>query len=257
MKKLLEITDLKKSFGNGDNKLNVLNGISLNVNEGDFITIMGSSGSGKTTLLNCISTIDQPTEGEIYLQNNSLINSNENTLSKYRLDYISFIFQNYNLIDTLTVYENIVLPLQLKKVNVNKSENRVFQVMKDLEIFDLKNKFPNEISGGQQQRVAAARAIISNAKILIADEPTGALDSLNSQKMMELLTRLNHQISLTILMVTHDPLVAKYSDKVLMIKDGRICGIIERQNLESDEDYVNSIINHQKKLISRVGDVNV
>ncbi|MHD0398422.1 ABC transporter ATP-binding protein [Staphylococcus simulans] len=252
MNKLLEIIDLKKSFESNNNRLDVLKGISFDVYEGDFITIMGSSGSGKTTLLNCISTIDQPTEGGIYLQKKSLVNTNQNILSKYRLDYISFIFQNYNLIDTLTVYENIVLPLQLKKVNLKESMKRICQVMDELEILNLKNKFPSEISGGQQQRVAAARAIISNAKILIADEPTGALDSLNSQKLMELLSNLNHQISLTILMVTHDPLVAKYSDKILMIKDGRICGVIERQKDESDADYVNRIINSQKKLVEQV-----
>lgn len=222
MSSLLKIENVTKVYKGQEISVKALDNISFEISEGDFITIMGSSGSGKTTLLNCISTIDKPTEGSIIFDGRDISKLDENTLADYRSQNISFIFQSYNLINTLNVLENIVLPLQIKKINVKNNMDKIIQTMKELGILELKDKYPSQLSGGQQQRIAAARAIINNAKILIADEPTGALDSKTSEDIMDLFIRLNQEQNTTMIMVTHDRAVAEKADRIFHILDGRI-----------------------------------
>ncbi|MDO5047460.1 MAG: ABC transporter ATP-binding protein [Anaerococcus sp.] len=249
---LLEIKDVTKVYGEHENKVKALDRISLQFNEGEFVSVMGSSGSGKTTLLNCISSIDKPTSGDILINGKSLINLDSDQLAEYRAKNISFIFQSYNLITNLTVYENIILPLQISKKNIKYNQKRIDDIMSRLSIKELKSKFPNQLSGGQQQRVATARAIINSTNILIADEPTGALDSSNSDKLMHLLRELNKEIKLSILMVTHDPLAAKYSSKVIFLSDGRIIDQLIRQDEDDDPKFLEKIIEKQKYIDKEV-----
>lgn len=249
---LLEIKDITKVYGEHENKVKALDRISLQFNEGEFVSVMGSSGSGKTTLLNCISSIDKPTSGDILINGKSLINLDSDQLAEYRAKNISFIFQSYNLITNLTVYENIILPLQISKKNIKDNQKRIDDIMNRLAIKELKSKFPNQLSGGQQQRVATARAIINSTNILIADEPTGALDSSNSDKLMHLLRELNKEIKLSILMVTHDPLAAKYSSKVIFLSDGRIIDQLIRQDEDDDSKFLEKIIEKQKYIDQEV-----
>ncbi len=176
MMKQLIVTGLTKTFGQGDNIVHALLDVNLSVEKGEFLAIMGASGSGKTTLLNCISTIDKPTSGEIRFEDFDIIHAKENELADYRAKNISYIFQAYNLVETLTVYENIVLPLQIQGKNIKKHQDKILEILDKLSIQNLKNKFPNQLSGGQRQRVATARALIDDSKLIIADEPTGALD---------------------------------------------------------------------------------
>lgn len=251
-KMLLEIKDVTKVFGENENKVKALDGISLQFNEGEFVSVMGSSGSGKTTLLNCISSIDKPSSGDILINGKSLINLDSDKLAEYRAKNISFIFQSYNLITNLTVYENIILPLQISKKNIKDNQKRIDDIMSRLAIKELKSKFPNQLSGGQQQRVATARAIINSTNILIADEPTGALDSSNSDKLMYLLRELNKEIKLSILMVTHDPLATKYSSKVIFLSDGRIIDQLIRQDEDDDSKFLEKIIEKQKYIDQEV-----
>ena len=251
-KMLLEIRDVTKVYGEHENKVKALDRISLQFNEGEFVSVMGSSGSGKTTLLNCISSIDKPTSGDILINGKSLINLDSDQLAEYRAKNISFIFQSYNLITNLTVYENIILPLQISKKNIKDNQKRIDDIMSRLAIKELKSKFPNQLSGGQQQRVATARAIINSTNILIADEPTGALDSSNSDKLMHLLRELNKEIKLSILMVTHDPLAAKYSSKVIFLSDGGIIDQLIRQDEDDDSKFLEKIIEKQKYIDQEV-----
>lgn len=183
MMKQLIVTGLTKTFGQGDNIVHALLDVNLSVEKGEFLAVMGASGSGKTTLLNCISTIDKPTSGEIRFEDFDIIHAKENELADYRAKNISYIFQAYNLVETLTVYENIILPLQIQGKNIKKHQDKIEEILDKLAIQNLKDKFPNQLSGGQRQRVATARALIDDSKLIIADEPTGALDSANSEKL--------------------------------------------------------------------------
>ena len=237
---LLEVRNVSKEFGEGENKVFALSGINFVVEEGEFLAIMGTSGRGKSTLLNCISTIDKPSSGDIYIDSFNLSKATENQLSDYRANNISYVFQNYNLISTLNVYENIVLPLQIRGERVSDDKYNVDSIMNDLGIESLKNKFPDQLSGGQRQRVAIARALVDRAKLLIADEPTGALDSVNSERLLEIFSAINRDRGVTIIMVTHDSNAAKYSSRVILLKDGRIQNNLERKN-KSQEEYLNSI----------------
>lgn len=241
----LVVKGVSKNFGEGDSLVHALSDINLSVEKGEFLAIMGASGSGKTTLLNCISTIDKPTSGEIYFENFNIIHAKENQLAEYRANNISYIFQAYNLVETLTVYENIVLPLQIQGKSVRKYQVKIDEILEKLAIFNLKNKFPNQLSGGQRQRVATARALIDNSKLLIADEPTGALDSANSENLMNLLQEINRIFGLTILLVTHDPVAAKYSSRMVLLSDGKITDDIEREG-KSNEDYLQEIYIHTR-----------
>lgn len=236
----LIVRSLTKTFGEGENIVKALTDINLSVEKGEFLAIMGTSGSGKTTLLNCISTIDKPNSGEILFENFDIIHAKDSQLADYRANNISYIFQSYNLVETLNVYENIVLPLQIQGKTIRKYQVKIDEVLKKLSIQNLKNKFPNQLSGGQRQRVATARALIDDSKLLIADEPTGALDSSNSENLMSLLQEINKTFGLTILLVTHDPAAAKYSSRMVLLSDGKIIDDIERNNL-SNESYLQEI----------------
>lgn len=220
MKNVLVANNVKKVYGSRGNLYPALDNINLEIKEGEFIGIMGPSGAGKTTLLNVISTIDKPSSGTITIDGDDIVRMNEDKLSSFRRDKLGFIFQDFNLLNTLSVKENIILPLALSKVNHNEIEKRVNEVSNVLGINDILNKYPYEISGGQQQRTAAARAIINKPKLILADEPTGALDSKSSSELLRCLSDLNENNNATIMMVTHDAFAASYCKRIVFIKDG-------------------------------------
>lgn len=222
MGNVLEVKNIEKYYGNKSNLTKAIAGISFNVNKGEFVGIMGASGSGKTTLLNCISTIDRVTSGKIIINDQDVTKLKGNKLNKFRREELGFIFQDFNLLDTLTAYENIALALTIQKVNSHEIDKKVKEVAEKLEISDILNKYPYQISGGQKQRVASARAIITNPKLVLADEPTGALDSKSARQLLEIFESLNKKIGATILMVTHDAFTASYADRIIFIKDGKI-----------------------------------
>lgn len=241
----LIVKGVSKTFGEGESLVHALSNIDLLIEKGEFLAIMGASGSGKTTLLNCISTIDKPTSGDIFFEDFDIIHAKENQLADYRANNISYIFQSYNLVETLTVFENIVLPLQIQRKSVRKYQTKINDILEKLSIQNLKRKFPNQLSGGQRQRVATARALIDDSKLLIADEPTGALDSANSESLMALLQEVNKVFGITILLVTHDPVAAKYSSRMVLLSDGKITDDIERKGL-SNEAYLQEIYNRTR-----------
>lgn len=222
MSTLLQIENVTKYYGNSKLLTKALDAISFEVEKGEFIAIMGASGSGKSTLLNCIATIDQVSAGKIVLAGEEISAKKENQLADYRRDQLGFIFQDYNLLDTLTVEENIKLPLNLQGVSEKEAVMRCRQVAAALDIVGNLEKFPSELSGGQRQRVACARALITDPAIILADEPTGALDSVNSKRLMDSLALMNEHMHSTILMVTHDALVGAYAQRVLFLKDGKL-----------------------------------
>ncbi|HEY4432743.1 MAG TPA: ABC transporter ATP-binding protein [Paenibacillus sp.] len=241
---ILEATKIHKSYGNKLNKQSVLSGLDISIEEGEFVGIMGSSGSGKTTLLNVLSSIDKISNGSITIEGNEISNMKEKQLAEFRKNHLGFIFQEYNLLDTLTVKENILLPLSItntpKKIANEKFEN----VAKELGILELKNKYPNEISGGQKQRTSAARAFIHEPSIIFADEPTGALDSKSASDLLNKLSELNQRRKATIVMVTHDPVAASYCSRVIFIKDGTIYTQLNKGE-QSRQVFFNDIIKTQ------------
>ncbi len=222
MNTILRVTDLTKYYGGGSVVTKALDGVSFEVARGEFTAIMGASGSGKSTLLNVVSTIDRPSSGEIQIDGEKLSALSENKLSAFRRDRLGFIFQEYNLLDTLTVGENITLPLNLKRAKPDATRAELSRVAHVLGIQSELDKFPRELSGGQRQRAACARALITNPALILADEPTGALDSANSKALMKTFAMMNETLASTILMVTHDAVVGSYASRVLFLKDGRI-----------------------------------
>lgn len=235
----LLVADSIVKIYDGNNQ--VLTDINLEVAKGEFVTIMGSSGSGKTTLLNSLSMIDPPTEGKVYFEGTDLTSLSDNQLADFRAEHISYVFQDYNLISSMTVYENIILPLQIRGEKIKGVETEVSKIMERLNIGQYKGSFPDQLSGGQQQRVATVRAIVSRTELLIADEPTGALDSANSTNLMEFFEELNNEYKTTIVMVTHDPLAAQYSNRVIFLKDGMIEGVLKRTTDQSRKEYLDLI----------------
>lgn len=254
MKKLLDVKNVVKYYGNKSNLTKALDDLSFEVNEGEFVGIMGASGSGKSTLLHCVSTIDQVTSGHIYLDEVDLTSLKGKKLNQYRKNQLGFIFQDFNLLDTLTAFENIALALSIQKVTPKKIETRVYEVAAILGITDILDKYPYQISGGQKQRVACARAIVANPRIVLADEPTGALDSKASRQLLEHFTALNKQLNTTILMVTHDAFSASYASRILFIKDGKIFTEIVRGN-DSRKAFFEKIIDVQTLLGGDLNDV--
>ena len=222
MNTLLEIKNITKYYGSGDNVSKALNGVSFTMEQGEFTAVMGASGSGKSTLLNVIATIDRPSSGSILLEGRDIAEMKEQELAAFRRDRLGFIFQEYNLLDTLTVGENIVLPLNLQKRPVRETQDRLRTVAASLEITEQLDKFPRQLSGGQRQRSACARALITEPALILADEPTGALDSANSRSLMQTFTVMNQRLGSTILMVTHDAVVGSYASRILFLKDGKI-----------------------------------
>ncbi|MGG0718566.1 ABC transporter ATP-binding protein [Robertmurraya massiliosenegalensis] len=219
---ILEATKIYKSYGNKFNKQEVLKAIDIQIEKGEFVSIMGASGSGKTTLLNVLSSIDKASDGSIKIEGKEITTLKEKELAEFRKRHLGFIFQEYNLLDTLTVKENILLPLSVAGISKQAAEQMFVALAKELGIYEMKDKYPNEISGGQKQRTSAARAFIHEPSIIFADEPTGALDSKSASDLLSKLSDLNENRNTTIAMVTHDPIAASYSDRVIFIKDGRI-----------------------------------
>ncbi|MBE5876353.1 MAG: ABC transporter ATP-binding protein [Lachnospiraceae bacterium] len=222
MEQILKIDHIEKYYGNKSNLTKAIDNISFDVNKGEFVAIMGASGSGKTTLLNCVSTIDRVTSGHIYVGGTDITKMKGNALNKFRREQLGFIFQDFNLLDTLTAYENIALALSIQNVPAKVIDERIKTVAAQLGIEEVLKKYPYQMSGGQKQRVASARAIITNPKLILADEPTGALDSKSAKMLLERFTYLNQELEATILMVTHDSFTASYASRVIFIKDGKV-----------------------------------
>lgn len=225
---LLKIQQIEKYYGSKSSLTKAIDDISFTVSNGEFVAIMGASGSGKTTLLNCISTIDKVTAGHIYLENIDITTLKGKELNKFRREKLGFIFQDFNLLDTLTAYENIALALSIQKRSTKQIDRAVKEVAQQLGITDVLKKYPYQMSGGQKQRVASARAIVTNPKLVLADEPTGALDSKSAKMLLERFNYLNNEHNATIMMVTHDSFTASYASRVLFIKDGRVFNEISR-----------------------------
>lgn len=231
----LEITNLKKVYRAkfATKGTEALSDVNFSVNKGEFISIMGESGSGKTTLLNILSTLDQPTEGEVYLDGQPLSKIKDKEISRFRRDTLGFVFQDFNLLDTFTLKDNIFLPLVLANTSVEEMENRILPISQNLGIEKQLNNYPYEVSGGQKQRAAVARALITNPKVILADEPTGALDSKASQTLLETFERVNEE-GQTIVMVTHSARAASHSNRVLFIRDGIVYHEIYRGDLSTE-----------------------
>lgn len=254
MGKVLEVKNIEKYYGNKSNLTKAIDNISFDVEEGEFVGIMGASGSGKTTLLNCISTIDRVTAGKIIINGEDITKLKGNNLNKFRREELGFIFQDFNLLDTLTCYENIALALTIQRVNPKEIDNRVNEIAEKLEIKDILKKYPYQISGGQKQRVASSRAIITNPKLVLADEPTGALDSKSARQLLETFETLNTNLNATILMVTHDAFTASYAKRILFIKDGKIFNELIKGN-DTRKQFFEKIIEVQTLLGGELGDV--
>ncbi len=234
MENVLKIENIEKYYGSKSSLTKAIDNISFSVNKGEFVAIMGASGSGKTTLLNCISTIDKVTSGHIYVNDLDITKLKGNNLNKFRREELGFIFQDFNLLDTLTSYENIALSLAILNTKYKEIDERIKRVAKELNITNVLNKYPYQMSGGEKQRVASARAIITNPKLVLADEPTGALDSKSSKMLLEKLSYLNSEYNSTILMVTHDAFTASYANRVIFIKDGKIFSEIHKDGTRKE-----------------------
>ena len=239
--RVLKVDNIKKYYGKKGNITKAINGITFEVEKGEYVAIMGASGSGKTTLLNCIATIDTVTSGNITIGDEDITKLKSKKLASFRREELGFIFQDFNLLDTLNAYENIALALTISRENPSNIDKKIKEIAMKLNIASILNKFPYEMSGGQKQRVAAARAIITNPKLMLADEPTGALDSKSARSLLEALEKLNNDLNTTITMVTHDAFTASYSKRTLFIKDGKIFNEIIRGN-DSRKEYFNRII---------------
>ena len=222
MEPILKLDHIQKYYGNEGNITKAIQDISFSVEAGEFLGIMGASGSGKTTLLNCISTIDTVSAGHIYLEGTDITEIRPKSLARFRRENLGFVFQDFNLLDTLTISENIALALAINKTPAKEVELCVSEIAGKLNIRDILDKYPYQVSGGQKQRCACARAIINNPKLLLADEPTGALDSHSSQMLLSTIQSINEQMGATILMVTHDAFTASYANRILFLQDGKI-----------------------------------
>ncbi|MZJ31579.1 ATP-binding cassette domain-containing protein [Collinsella aerofaciens] len=234
---VLEVAHLEKVYGALGNVTRALNDVSFTVNRGEFVGIMGASGSGKSTLLNCVSTIDSATSGTIRINGQDVTRMKQAKLSQFRREELGFIFQDSNLLDTLTARENIALPLTIARTNSVEISTRVQDVAARLSISQVLDKYPYQMSGGQQQRVAAARALVTDPTMIMADEPTGALDSKSARLLLESLEALNRRLRATVLMVTHDSFAASYTSRVLFIRDGKIFTELRRGDTDRREFF--------------------
>jgi len=238
MEKIVDVRDIVKIYGKRNEKqTTALNGISLSVESGEFIGIMGASGSGKSTLLNILSTLDQPTHGKIAINHKDITTLKGNKLADFRAREIGFIFQDFNLLENLTASENIAVPLSLQGVTPKLIRKRISEIALRLGIEEILDKYPTEISGGQKQRVAAARALITQPTILLGDEPTGALDSNSAKDLLDMMAELNEKDHVSILLVTHDPFSASYCNRILFIKDGTIYQELSRDGQDRQQFY--------------------
>jgi putative ABC transport system ATP-binding protein len=254
MENVLKVENIEKYYGGKGNVTKAIDNISFQVEKGEFLGIMGPSGSGKTTLLNCISTIDTVTTGNIIINNKDITTLKNRDIEKFRRDELGFIFQDFNLLDTLTAYENIALALTIQEAKPKSIDGRIKDVASKLGICEILNKYPYEMSGGQKQRVASARAIVTNPSLILADEPTGALDSKSSRLLLDSFEKLNEELEATILMVTHDAFTASYAHRILFIKDGKVFNELIRGN-DSRKEFFNRIIEVVTLLGGDSGDV--
>lgn len=254
MEKILQVKNIEKYYGNKSNLTKAIDQISFDVEEGEFVGIMGASGSGKTTLLNCISTIDKVTCGHIIINGKDITTLRGNHLNKFRREELGFIFQDFNLLDTLTCYENIAIALTIQKVNPKEIDKRVKDIAQKLDITKILNKYPYQISGGQKQRVASSRAIITNPKLVLADEPTGALDSKSARQLLETFEYLNQKLDTTFLVVTHDAFSASYANRIIFIRDGKIFNELIKGN-DTRKQFFEKIIEVQTLLGGDLSDV--
>lgn len=249
---ILQVNNIEKYYGNKGSMTKAIDDISFQVQAGEFVGIMGASGSGKTTLLNCISTIDQVTSGQIVIGGKDITKLKGSVLNKFRREELGFVFQDFHLLDTMTVYENIALALSIRHMPAGKIEKCIRQAAGRLGITEILEKYPYQISGGEKQRTATARAIVGQPKLLLADEPTGALDSRAARMLLDCFSRMNREIGATILMVTHDAFTASYASRILFIKDGKIFSELQRGD-EDRKTFFNQII-HVVTLLG--GDMN-
>lgn len=254
MRTILELEKVEKYYGNKSSLTKAINNISFKVDTGEFVAIMGASGSGKTTLLNVISTIDRVTSGHIYVGGEDITSLRGEDLNRFRREELGFIFQDFNLLDSLTAYENIALALSIQNMGADEIDDRVQRVAGELGIKDVLEKYPYQMSGGQKQRVASARAIVTNPQLVLADEPTGALDSKSSRKLLEQFEELNSKRQATILMVTHDAFAASYASRVIFIKDGKIFNEI-RRGKDTRKQFFDAIIEVMTLLGGDLNDV--
>ena len=241
-KELLKLEHIQKWYDCGENATKAIEDISFSIQEGEFVGIMGASGSGKTTMLNCISTIDTVSDGNIYLEGLDVTTINEKDIASFRRKNLGFIFQDFNLLDTLTVSENIALALTINRVPVRQVDTLVQKMAEKLNITDILEKYPYQISGGQKQRCACARALINNPKLILADEPTGALDSHSAKILLSTIRRINVEFGTTILMVTHDAYSASYASRILFLRDGAIFAEIQKEN-DTQQVFFDKILN--------------
>ena len=255
MEHILTLEQVKKYYGSSSSNITkAVDGISMYVDKGEFAAIMGASGSGKTTLLNCISTIDTVTSGHIFIQNQDITYIKNKDFADFRRENLGFIFQDFNLLDTLTIEENISLSLIINRKSPALIQKRVKNIAQKLGISDILSKFPYEVSGGQKQRCACARALINEPALILADEPTGALDSKSSRLLLETMSDINHKLDATILMVTHDPFSASFCERILFLKDGKIFNEIFKGE-KSRKDFFNEILDILTLLGGEVGNV--
>ena len=254
MNTILKLEHIQKYYGNEGNITKAIKDISFSVEAGEFLGIMGASGSGKTTLLNCISTIDTVSAGHIFLDGTDITEIKPKSLARFRRENLGFIFQDFNLLDTLTISENIALALAINKVPAGSVESRILDIAGKLNISDILNKYPYQVSGGQKQRCACARALINEPKLILADEPTGALDSKSSRLLLETMSDINKKMQATILMVTHDPFSASFCKRILFLKDGKLFNEIFRGE-KSRKDFFNEILDMLTLLGGEVGNV--
>lgn len=241
MSEYIKVYEVEKYYGEGSNVTKAVDGVSFAVDKGEFVGIMGASGSGKSTLLNMMSTIDKVTAGHIYYGETDITGLNEDKLSDFRRDNLGFVFQDFNLLDTLTIGENVALAMTFHTKRKKEIKEKVDEMLNLLGISGIRDKFPYQVSGGQKQRCACARALINNPSLLLADEPTGALDSKAAQTLLETFTRINKCMQATILMVTHDAFSASYCDRILFLKDGKIFNELVKGD-KSRRDFLNEIL---------------
>lgn len=241
MSTILKLEHIQKYYGNEGNITKAIQDISFSVEAGEFLGIMGASGSGKTTLLNCISAIDTVSAGHIYLEGTDITEIKPKSLARFRRENLGFVFQNFNLLDTLTISENIALALAIHKTPAQDVEPRIWDMAQKLNICDILNKYPYQVSGVQKQRCACARALINHPKIVFADEPTGALDSKSSRMLLETFSYMNSALNATILMVTHDAFSASYCSRILFLKDGQIFHEL-RRGPGTRKEFLNEIL---------------
>lgn len=251
---VLEVAEVEKYYGNKGSLTKALDKISFAVEEGEFVGIMGASGSGKTTLLNCISTIDRVTSGKIIVDDKDITRLRGSHLNKFRREELGFIFQDFNLLDTLTAFENIALALTIQRVKPDQIQKRVETIAEQLGISSQLSKYPYQMSGGQKQRVACARAMITSPQLILADEPTGALDSKSARLLLENLQYMKRELAATILMVTHDAFTASYADRILFIKDGKLFNELHK-GADSRKEFFSRIIEVVTLLGGELNDV--